>query len=402
MTDTHGAANKPVPPLAPDRTLGIMAGKTYYIHDGHYYTTGGFNGYVEGMAAHFKHTVLVVPVVPVSADGIATLSRVEPSNYHIHPLPPFTGRTHLSWLGSAYIRHQARRAFADCDVLNFFLFSMCVLMAVPAMEAMSKHLSFVFMGETFYPRKNASGLRGMILRRMEAAMRRHLTFVRGQHLVDIHNLDPEKSVAQYSSSYHESDLRDQPNPTPKPDETIQLVFVGRIDGMKGVDVLLRALAGLGELRSRFHLNIVGDGHTRAQRETLAANLGVSENVTFHGYIPHGSERWEQMMASAHALSFLSLHEGTPKVVTEAMRFGMPVLASTVGAIPSIIKPNVNGWLVKPNQVEPTTQALRAMLDLDPDSWATMAKTNLEISRRYTIERDVIKVLETLKARGLLR
>lgn len=389
-----------VTPLAPDRTLGLMCGKTHYVADGRYYTTGGFTDIVEGLAAHFAKTILVVPVLRARPEQLPNLRAVPRRGYQIYGLPPHARRTAFAWLRSGFIRREARKAFAECDVLLFGMYAMSTLMAVPEMEAMKKPLCFLLGGEVAYPRKDASGIRLRIVRRMEDALRRHLTFVRGRHLVDIHHLDPDNSVVSFSSTFHESDARSEPNPPPAAGRPIQLIFVGRIDENKGVDVSLRSLAELGGNRRRFHLHVVGDGPARPGYERLARQLKVTDVVTFHGYVPHG-DRWEDLMASAHALCFLSLHEGAPKVVVEALRFGMPVLVSWVGAIPAVIQQGVNGWLVEPGQVAPTVQALQAMLEMDTESWAAMSRTNLEVSKQYTIERDARRIVETMQARGLL-
>ncbi len=181
--------------------------------------------------------------------------------------------------------------------------------------------------------------------------------------------------------------------------------MGRLDKDKGVDLLLDSLASLGcaapRTLPRFRLDVLGDGAVRSSLQQAARRMGLAASVTFHGYVPHG-DRWEGLMSSAHALVLPSLHEGAPKVVTEALRFGLPVLATRVGAIPTVIEDKINGWLVEPGKVEPIIGALRTMSAKQAPGWIAMSQANLRLAERYTIENASREMVQTLFDHGLLR
>jgi glycosyltransferase involved in cell wall biosynthesis len=136
-----------------------------------------------------------------------------------------------------------------------------------------------------------------------------------------------------------------------------LLYVGQLIALKGVDVLLRALArlppdGRPTLRLVYH-NASGEPGLRA----LAWELGLRESVEFAGAL-----RPEQL-AAAYAGSDLvvlpSHAEALPSVITEAMLCGTPVVASAVGGIPEQV--GDLGHLFPPGSVEGLASALQAAL-----------------------------------------
>ncbi len=385
-----------VSPLAPDSTLGILTSKLHYLHNGRYYTTGGFTDYVEGLAEHFKKTILVVPVA--RTNNPANLRKISCEKYRIHPLSAWVEREFNAGLAWPYIRRQVRIAFADCDIVNVRMYSMHSLVALSAIEKTNKPVFFSLTGQQRQRPPQEPWFKtipkSIIVRWMESALRRHLTFVHGPYLVEVHNLNPELCLPTYSSTYHNTDIMNEPINAPESAGHIRMFFVGRLNMEKGVDILLKAMAAEADISKRFQLHVVGDGSARPFLENLAKSLELQNIVTFHGYVPHGPE-WEKLMKSAHVLAFVPLHEGAPKVVTEALRFGLPILASKVGAIPTILRENTNGWLVEPGDINQVVDALKCILKMDKNMWQTISKANLKLAGSYTIEevsRDMVQSL----------
>ena len=399
MTEnTPGEQPQSVLPLAPRQMLGIVSHKLHYVHNNEYYTDGGFADYVEGLSAHFRQTVLVVPVIKALDKEVKNLRKVSYPGCKLCPLPGYAVRTAKAWLLSPLIRRFVRRSLRNCDVVNVRLFSMCAMAALHAVEAMNKPIFLSLVGQVYfgYP----SGLRALLRRQMETMVRHHLTFVHGWYLVDVHHLDPAMCVPTYSSTFHLSDVRKRHNSGPVKDEPIRLIFVGRLDPAKGVDFLLKALAAQAEFKQQFQLEIVGDGVFRQSLTNLTQQLGLQQMVTFHGYIPHG-EKMDRLMGAAHAMVFTPLHEGAPKVVTEAMRFGLPIIASRVGAIPTVIQDGINGWLVDPGDVEQIVAKLHTLSQTSPSDLGEVSKRNLTEAAEYTVEQVSRAMVKTLIDRGLL-
>lgn len=113
-------------------------------------------------------------------------------------------------------------------------------------------------------------------------------------------------------------------------------YAGRLVPEKGVDVLLRAAAGLpGDWRVR----LLGDGPERANLLSLAQSLGIAERVEFVGQVP--STQTAAYYAQMDALVLPSRRmpnwtEQFGRVLVEAMACGVPVVGSQVGEIPNVI------------------------------------------------------------------
>jgi len=113
----------------------------------------------------------------------------------------------------------------------------------------------------------------------------------------------------------------------------QLLYVGQLIELKGVDVLLRSMS---LLPGSVHLMLVY--HTNAREESLrqlAASLSLSERVHFAG--PKEPAELARIYQSADILVLPSRAEALPSVITEALLSGLPVVASSVGGIPDQLR-----------------------------------------------------------------
>lgn len=119
----------------------------------------------------------------------------------------------------------------------------------------------------------------------------------------------------------------------------QLMMVARFQPQKDHPTLLKALAGLRHLE--WELALAGDGPLRPQMENLAASLGLAGRVQFLGV----RQDIPELLARAQALVLISNWEGFPLSILEAMRAGLPVVASDVGGVKEQVTNGLNGFLV---------------------------------------------------------
>lgn len=138
----------------------------------------------------------------------------------------------------------------------------------------------------------------------------------------------------------------------------RLLAVGLLYDAKGYDVLLAALAKLGESGRRISLDIVGDGPGRAEYEERARAEGVADRVTFHGLLPKAEVA--RMMRSAELLVLASRYDNNPCVVMEALASGLPVVATAVGGVPEVVSPE-DGRLALPGDAESLADEIDAAL-----------------------------------------
>jgi glycosyltransferase involved in cell wall biosynthesis len=113
-----------------------------------------------------------------------------------------------------------------------------------------------------------------------------------------------------------------------------LAYVGRLDPIKGLDVLLRAVAVARGRIPGLRLELAGPGEAyRATLEKLAAELGVADAVTFLGFV--SPEEKVRLLERAHAYCLLSRSEGLPVAALEAMACGTPVIVSPGCHLPEV-------------------------------------------------------------------
>jgi glycosyltransferase involved in cell wall biosynthesis len=160
--------------------------------------------------------------------------------------------------------------------------------------------------------------------------------------------------------YNGIELPEQRPATAEP----RLLFVGRLEAVKGVDILLRAFARIHHAHPEARLSIIGDGERRSDLEQLADDLGTAGSVRFHGWTAEAEVR--AALAASTALVIPSVWpENLPTVALEAIGVGRPIVASRVGGMPELIDEGRTGFLTRPYDVGELASALDALLG-DPD------------------------------------
>jgi glycosyltransferase involved in cell wall biosynthesis len=130
------------------------------------------------------------------------------------------------------------------------------------------------------------------------------------------------------------------------DKTV-IVFVGRLDYQKRVELCLEVFKKVSEKISNAYLCIVGDGTLREELESLSKKLGIQDRCMFYGTVDR--KKVKVFFQSAVFSMCLSRWEGTPISVLESLMCGTPVLGSNVGDNPEIIHNDVSGYLVDPEK-----------------------------------------------------
>lgn len=143
---------------------------------------------------------------------------------------------------------------------------------------------------------------------------------------------------------------------------MRLLFVGRLERVKGIEMLLQAIQAVAATGRDLRLQIVGSGDPAytAELHARVSGLGLAERVTFIGAVPHGPQLYA-LYQGAHLLAISSYSEGIPKVAIEAMAHGVPVVASAVGGLPRIVPPEV-GILAPPADVDAFMKAIVTVYD----------------------------------------
>lgn len=189
---------------------------------------------------------------------------------------------------------------------------------------------------------------------------------------------------------------------PNENDGLRILMVGRFVEKKGFPDGIRAFAAaFGDIDDA-ELRIVGGEsgeYTEADLEEIATDEGVSEQVTFTGFLPY-----EEYLAEIHNCDVLlapskraesgDSEGGAPTVLLEAQASGKPVVATTHADIPYVVEDGVAGRLVTPGDVESLADALRWCWE-HPDGLTRMGQAGRENMKAH---HDVAKLARQLEAR----
>lgn len=147
---------------------------------------------------------------------------------------------------------------------------------------------------------------------------------------------------QYTTVYSGVDLDAFADAEPVEDlsgERPRVVMVGRLADGKGHGVLLDAVESLGEFEGSVCL--VGDGPLYDDLDAAIAERGLSNRVFLTGF----RDDVPRILAASDVLVLPSFREGTPRVITEAMASGLPVVATDIAGIPEQAVDGESGYLI---------------------------------------------------------
>ncbi len=145
-----------------------------------------------------------------------------------------------------------------------------------------------------------------------------------------------------------------------------LLYVGRVDEEKRLDVLIHALSRSG--RTDCHLAVGGRGAALTALKELVAGLGLGERVHFLGYVPDGEKR--NLLNSADIFAMPSDAELLSIATLEAMACGRPILAARAQALPELVTEQENGRLFRANDVDDAASVLADLIS-HPQTWPGM-------------------------------
>lgn len=162
---------------------------------------------------------------------------------------------------------------------------------------------------------------------------------------------------QYTTVYSGIDIDQFQTAEPASDVTgsgVRILSVGRLADGKGFEDLLAALH---RLESSFSAYIVGDGPLREELEDDIDARGLSDQVHLLGY----RDDVASIMAACDVFVLPSYREGTPRVITEAMASGLPVVSTDIAGIPEQVVDGENGFLIAPGNIEGLTDRLEQLI-----------------------------------------
>jgi glycosyltransferase involved in cell wall biosynthesis len=160
----------------------------------------------------------------------------------------------------------------------------------------------------------------------------------------------------------------------------RMMMIGRFAAQKDHETLFRALAQLRD--GDWSLDLVGDGPLRSNAEALVAELGLEDRVSFLGIRTDVSS----LLATAQIYVLSSRWEGLPRSIIEAMRAGLPVVASDVGGVAELVEDAATGCLVPRGDVDAFATRLGELLG-SPELRLLLGKQGrMRYETEFTFER----------------
>jgi 1,2-diacylglycerol 3-alpha-glucosyltransferase len=162
-----------------------------------------------------------------------------------------------------------------------------------------------------------------------------------------------------------------------------ILFVGRVDGEKKIDILINALKLRG--KNDIQLGIAGRGANQKHLENLVTNLGLSTQVKFLGFIP--DEELPSLLNSIDIFSMPSEAELLSIASLEAMACAKPLLLARARALPELVHSGKNGYLFEPGSPEDAARMIDNLLS-QKEQWPQMGNESLKLVQTHTIKNTI--------------
>lgn len=176
-----------------------------------------------------------------------------------------------------------------------------------------------------------------------------------------------------------------------PHDAVVAVSVANLRRPKDYPNLLRA-TGVARLEiPNFTVLVLGQGPLKEEIEGLHAELGLGDSVRFLGFRSDVAD----ILAASDIFVIASAYEGGPLSLIEAMRSGLPSVATDVGFVSDVIEPGVHGLIVPTRNHRELAKAF-VTLCRDGDARAAMGRAARSVSGRFDIRETVERQMEVYR------
>lgn len=176
-----------------------------------------------------------------------------------------------------------------------------------------------------------------------------------------------------------------------------LLTVARLEPVKNLNLLLEAVADLQQ--PDLHLHLVGDGSQKAALVALARDLGISEQVVFHGFLSH--PQIKELDRKMDGFVLASRSESFPLVLLEASDQLLPLVSTKVGDMDLMIPDADHGFTAEINQTGSLEEALKRLLSLSPAARQQMAQTEKAyLAKHFSLTKQLQSILHDYQELGV--
>lgn len=163
-----------------------------------------------------------------------------------------------------------------------------------------------------------------------------------------------------------------------------LLYTGRLDQEKNIPMVMHAFQAT-RLQVDAHFVLTGHGAERHRLEQLAQTLGLTEHVTFSGYLT--DDDYPKIHGLAQCFVNACPVELQSIVALEAIASGLPLLAVNAMALPELVTPAINGYLFAKHDVNSLSNYLIELLS-DPEKSRKMGQASRQLAEQHDIQHTI--------------
>lgn len=382
----------------------IYYGDLLYRLDNTYFCKGGLGRFIDEICTRYKKVYFCAPVSTEQNIDNINLYKIQSNNLVVQELPPngnfisalknrrkmlyYIKKHSKGWNSPVYLRWPTPFVSE--------VYSICKKKNLPV----TLHL----VGDTKSIISESSKYQGVIKKlallyisheekKLINVMKEVKTLVNGSGLRRLYQYSPNLDVEEIrSATITLDDLWDKKTDINK--ERINILYVGVLKKEKGLVYLIEAIKSIICDGKLVYLTIVGDGPELKHLKTIANEHGISNYISFRGYVALGPKLFD-IYKSNDIFVLPSISEGTPRVLIEAMANKLFVIATEVGGVPFTINHKKNGLLVKPKDSNAIVEAITEVVTNDKLRQEVIEE-GYRFAKENTLEVFVDKVVKTMK------
>jgi glycosyltransferase involved in cell wall biosynthesis len=189
----------------------------------------------------------------------------------------------------------------------------------------------------------------------------------------------------------EPDKREKPEKPKKPESPYRFLFVGRIEKVKGIDLLLHSMAYLKEEALNVHLTVVGRGGMEDWAKSFIQEKALEENISWTGNV--SDETLASLYESSDCVVIPSRSESIPLVFSETLRFNKELIVTDVGDMGTLGRQYGVAWVIPPEDAMALKEMMKRRVELQDNGKEGRNETRREeLKRLFNIETSVERFL----------
>src|SRR3989338_2470026 len=386
-----------------NKKLTIICSKEFYYDGKSYKTTGGFGRYIEEFARHFKKVDVCIPVYNVKDfDGY----EVKGKNITFKHLPPAQREYTFAFKTPKKI-YLLKKYLKDTDYVHILIPSYDAILAFLIARKYNKP-TFGYMGSDWEQLSYYSWRKGIRrpLSKFYSLTNDRLTkkvvdsipmFLLGDALYKKYYKKGKPVFKTINSALSKKELSKFKDKCNK--KEIQLLYVGRLAAEKGITYLLDSVKELKNKNYKIKLNIVGDGPYRNELPRKTKELDIEKEVNFIGFVS-SRKKLNSIYRNNDIFILPSTNDALAKVLIEAMAASLPVIATDVGGLSTVVKNNKTGLLIKPRSSKQIEDAVKKIVK-NKVLRHNIIKGGLKMAEENTVVNVVSKRIANLRKIGFL-